>query len=543
MADRSIVFALAVPPLILLTLFAQFVRFHRYPLLAPEILLIAALLVPIGLGFAVVARLRPTTLEPLLMSVLTFAFLYPQLSDYLPTAGLMSALPLDSPVVLMVVQVAGLFLPVAALAWLLRPNLGLVLTTVFGVVLVSTLALPTPTVEGGVLIDRPIPPADSKLPPLIHIILDEHIGVEGVPTEVAGGSAALEAIRATYAEASGFALYGRAYSWFAETQYSISTLMNGEAALAADRLVQGDISRGHIILENRWLELLSEQGYRIRVYENVWLDFCRRPSELIDYCYMYPSSWRSINPLQNVAIPIMDKMHAILKSWLSMFFALADDNAPPYLGSISSMHALSDFESDFFSNPTGTAYVVHLLMPHFAYIYDKDCHIRRGVDTWLNVSNFATDHYNTPRGRQQRYRLYLEQVACTAARLAAFFERMKVSDLFEEAIIIVHGDHGSRIATANFRFISPDDLTEQDMVDHFSTLFAAKAPHVAPGYHSDLRSIQSLFAEMFLGQDAAPRADDSVFMRMMGEEGNLFLPRSMVQFGNSPSLSSSRQNQ
>jgi hypothetical protein len=59
-------------------------------------------------------------------------------------------------------------------------------------------------------------------------------------------------------------------------------------------------------------------------------------------------------------------------------------------------------------------------------------------------------------------------------------------------VVIVHGDHGSRIPlhdpdTANVAVMQPADLS-----DAFSTLFAIRAPAIAPGYDRRFAPINEL---------------------------------------------------
>ncbi len=69
-------------------------------------------------------------------------------------------------------------IPFAALSWL-GPNLGIVLATVFSVTLVSTLLLPAEPLPLGETYRRD--GAEAKdLPPVIHLVFDEQIGVEGL---------------------------------------------------------------------------------------------------------------------------------------------------------------------------------------------------------------------------------------------------------------------------------------------------------------------------------------------------------------------------
>ena len=55
---------------------------------------------------------------------------------------------------------------------------------------------------------------------------------------------------------------------------------------------------------------------------------------------------------------------------------------------------------------------------------------------------------NEAEWRRLRYSRYLEQVSCTHKLLSRMFDALVEADVFDESILLVHGDHGSRITTA-----------------------------------------------------------------------------------------------
>ncbi|HEX2255951.1 MAG TPA: hypothetical protein VHG92_04465, partial [Afifellaceae bacterium] len=326
------------------------------------------------------------------------------------------------------------------------------------------------------------------------------------------------------------ALYGRAYSRFAETQYSLMTLMSGEVPAQPEQIAKYNNPVGYeMVLRNAWLEKLKKKGYQIDIYGTMFVDFCSNSEHLINYCYYHPML--SIDSIQRASLEPEVKAELIARAIFQSVSNITKHHVPLY-GPISAMQMFDQFENEFFKQPNGVAYIVHVLIPHQAYIYDSECQIREKPSTWLNASIDEHVLYNTAQSREERYRLYFPQVHCITARLVGFFDRMKREGLFDDAIIVVHGDHGARIATERARFTDPGGLSERDVVDHFSTLFAVKAPHVAPGYRRDLRSIQSLFAEMFLDREAPPEEDDDLLIRTLdARRGQAFLSRDMVEFG------------
>jgi hypothetical protein len=191
---------------------------------------------------------------------------------------------------------------------------------------------------------------------------------------------------------------------------------------------------------------------------------------------------------------------------------LLNKSAVPQLSPMASSEALDRMESDIRRAPRGVAYVVHLLLPHFGYMYTGDCLLANPAD-WDTLFPLDGELINTPAQRAARYRLYLNQLVCTESRLAALFEELKQLGVYDSATIIVHGDHGSRLAERPFRFLPAEALSDRDVVDHFSTLLAVKMPGLQPGLYEAPVALQSFFAEHVLGRHASPDLGE-VFVRI-----------------------------
>ena len=94
-------------------------------------------------------------------------------------------------------------------------------------------------------------------------------------------------------------------------------------------------------------------------------------------------------------------------------------------------------------------------------------------------------------------------------QLKGLFDALKVAGVFEEATIIVHGDHGSRAS------VRGSEAEHPAPVDLFSTLFAVKAPQVVPGYDEQMSPLQDLLASA-VGLDAVVDDPASVFLDTTG---------------------------
>ena len=99
---------------------------------------------------------------------------------------------------------------------------------------------------------------------------------------------------------------------------------------------------------------------------------------------------------------------------------------------------------------------------------------------------------------------------CVRKALQEFFEEVQQIGVYDDATIIVHGDHGSRITLAVPNRMYADLLTDDDLVDNYSTLFAVYGRGFDRGFDTSFRSVQALFAELFLQRNLTQEPTDVV---------------------------------
>jgi arylsulfatase A-like enzyme len=125
-------------------------------------------------------------------------------------------------------------------------------------------------------------------------------------------------------------------------------------------------------------------------------------------------------------------------------------------------------------------------------------------------ANAPLGSINSPETRRRFYASYFQQVRCVRKALQEFFEGVQQIGAYDDATIIVHGDHGSRITLTVSNRMYADLLTDDDLVDDYSTLFAVYGPGFDRGYDTSFRSIQALFAELFLQRTLTQEPTDVV---------------------------------
>jgi hypothetical protein len=81
---------------------------------------------------------------------------------------------------------------------------------------------------------------------------------------------------------------------------------------------------------------------------------------------------------------------------------------------------------------------------------------------------------------------------------------MRAAGVYDDSIIILHGDHGSRIDMNDPTPKNQHALTNQDLVDGFSTLFATKIPGKLGGYDKSPSPLEQLFANFVFQAGLTP---------------------------------------
>ncbi len=500
---------LLAPALVLLAPFVSFVKYHGYSLFRPEILLGLLLLGTLGVVSGLAIHIRERTIRPLVIAGLVVLFVDVQYDLFKP---LFQSVPARAGLAL------GIFAATLVCGRLLGANLTKVVAAVFGTVLVSTLVLP---VESGLGAEagRPEKPVPSReLPVVVHLILDEHIGIGGLPDEIPEARALEERLTSFY-ERNGFYLYPGAYSQYVDTYLSIGHVLN--LAPTFDPTV-ARLSRSwgfeFELRRNDYLAEMHRRGYRIRVYQPDYLNLCPEGLESLAFCHTYVAS--RLEPIQTMPLLLVDKARIVAGMYLERFTSykairlayarlkervLDQDLRLPdwsweriWIHPIGSVQAVERLKRDLADASPGELFLAHLLLPHHLFLYDSSCNVRPDVTEWVSVGDEDKRHQvrNTPDARVDRYRLYLEQVECTTAKIGEILDVLRANGTLDEAVVIVHGDHGSRISFINPFASNRERLVDSDFRDAFSTLFAIRAPGIPPGQDPEVWPITELFTEL-----------------------------------------------
>lgn len=456
---------------------ANFLRFNDYPLLSPEVAWII-------LGFVAIAALA------------AWAYRGSERLGRALLEGLLVFLAIDLNADLIWLALAGGVLTAAlalALKRSLMPFLGTMALIMF---LVGLLGIGQQSVPASAKPVAPAAPA-AKRPALLHLILDEHIGIEGLPADHPATPAMKQALSDFYLS-RGFRLYGRAYSEHFHTVNSIPHILNYATPENYEESREG----GHRVGPTPYFARLQQLGYRIHAYQSEYLDFCTDAK--VVSCLDYSSSSLALVPATRLSTGEKAGLIAVQFSRLSdgvrgasALYQMAElalrergitipDMGLRLEGRTSTINALAAFDTltaDLAKAQPGDAYFAHILVPHYPYSLNADCTLAP-TDFWL-VRRDATS-------LARRESAYFDQLRCATAKLDTALRGFAASPGGRDGIVIVHGDHGSRITELDPIVENLGRFSDRDMISGFSTLFAVRAPGAAPGYDATVLPVATL---------------------------------------------------
>ncbi|MDH3217504.1 MAG: sulfatase-like hydrolase/transferase [Candidatus Krumholzibacteria bacterium] len=500
--------------LLLLSPFVVFIRYQDYSLSKPETIACLAFLAATGMVIGLLMELVGQYSRVLIFSFLITLHVDIQMQQ--PERAL----------ALWIVFGASL-----AVIWFLRNQLARLGVLILMVLLVSSLFLPTGRVTSNQDITAQSEFGNPKLPIFLHIILDEQIGVEGVPVEFDQDGRHAEALRDFYLD-WGFLVFGRAYSRYLNTWATIPNLCNFAAPEFRFYFCES-ADRRFVLTKNKYFDVMTEYGYQIHVYQTDYLDFCNDNSTA-NIASRFTCEQEAIKSIEDLPLSTRDKLPIILGVYSRLSDILGYLPIPQArISTLSSIALFERLRSHLLQASPGMMFVVHLLLPHSPYVFRSDCQLRDYREGWLmeHDPRFLPDQ-NDAASRAKRYPLYLEQVACTNKKLGELFLALAKAGKLENMAILIHGDHGSRISInqATLKH-GRKPFTKADFVDVHSTLFAVKAPGIEAAYDRRILPVGSLFAAVILKGQIPPGVEWAGKQQILFKTGQAKMqPRPMPDF-------------
>ncbi|HMB47594.1 MAG TPA: hypothetical protein VKN63_04905 [Afifellaceae bacterium] len=476
--------AFVVGSLVFLASFSNYLNYNAYPVFTPET------------GLVVVTLLALCALA---------ALIYRNTGKYgrLALVGLLVLLAFD-----LNVDTRYALIAVAVHFLLLRdftlPILGIMAVTALAGNVIE-LASGRPPEVGTVVMAEGAEPGQAGRPAIVHVVLDAHTGVEGLDRSDETQSPIAEDISRFY-EANGFRLFGGAYSVHRRTVNAIPAILNDNR----DFPLLGPAKRLDWTT-NHYFASLIDRGYRLSVFQTDLIDYC--VSAKVAFCKTYAGA--DPRPLIRSPLSTVDKSVVLLSQFArlsqTLLYAaaiydafglrLAAHGVPfePFMlyekagtSALVANAALDDLVAAAGDAKPGEAYFAHVLLPHEPFLLERDCSYNGPFDWQYERSEVATI--------AQRQHAFGEQVGCVQRKLQAMLDALKTSDAGGNAIIILHGDHGSRITEVEPLVENEGRYSDVDLISSYSTLFAVRAPDIEPGYDGRPFPAHALLAE-FLTSD------------------------------------------
>ncbi len=464
--------------------FIRFLLRNNYPLLRPESLASAAVLAIVCLILAFLARTR-----------LTFLILAAAASVMMATVPVVRML---APWVDISPRSASALLGglLALAIFLMREKFAVILAaftlSAFGVDLTQALAA---RFSYSIAANSPTAAPAGHL---LYIVLDEHIGAAGLPTEINECAAARESLEQTLS-AGGFRHYTHAYSNYPSTVSSLSSLLNRQL-LERRRMFLDENSPQwrwgtRTFKANRVLSEFKSRGYRLELYQHRAINHAA-PGVAVDSLHEY---WDSLGQLEQSPGSWQTRFRWLVGNYQQSDLVLSQVKAffpfrfaPHTTGPLSAAGIWTGpLLRDITHAPSRTLFFVHLMSPHFPYLYRRDGTVR-DLAEWTHD---RVDQRSSEPMYADRYRRYCEQVQFVSSQLGTAFDQLRAASVYDAMTIVIHGDHGSRIRKAFTEdgnasraagsdpeaYDYPRAPALEDLLDRFSALYAIKQPGSGEG--------------------------------------------------------------
>jgi hypothetical protein len=360
-------------------------------------------------------------------------------------------------------------------------------STIAAVLFVS-LAVASIVTASGRLPALPFPknPPVASLPPLVHIVFDEHAGITSL-NQNPQLSAAKSKISEFFAT-RGFLTFENAFSRTDRTQISFPSFLN-----RIDPPERFDLSFAKLdplvfgVHGDEYFRAIEKRGYRLTVAQTNFLNLCNGSSSSQRVCTTFP--YKSLAYFTQARLPVQVRAALVSASILTQTRAyrmvkVAHRKVGEVLGTkiwwpkfvdsiaygmipMSGFYMLDQIATHLPTMRPGDALFAHVLLPHGPFNFDRNCTLRRPL-LWRN------DVEEISRAALARY---AEQIECLYLRLESALPTEAVRD----KIVIIQGDHGHRRVDTPPFVTNIDGLSKVDFIDSFSTIFAVAGPNIQRG--------------------------------------------------------------
>lgn len=360
--------------------------------------------------------------------------------------------------------------------------------------------------------ENPVTPEAIHLPPIIHLVFDEYGAIESLNK---GESASLpQRIRHDYLQ-RGFRLYPNTPSVSGATQISLSRMltMSGDSYKGVNFHKSEEFD--FVVRHNTYLDTLIRLGYQTTVIQSSFLKLCTPTTQR---CITYSRGDNGAS-MSRFTDQIGPRLHLALKQFhvdmlspdtvrsVGLYGFIAQHISEPvarqyWTRPAAMLDELDRLREDLSQAPLrGRAIVAHILLPHFPYMLSSECGLRP-PEYWQEPAWRKADS-SSPSDTEDIATAYWEQLGCLHKKSMDLVDAVRDRSDAQDALIIVHGDHGARIQKKTLWLNHDADLGPEDQ-ESLYTFFAVKAPAFRTGEERTPASMQERFRLVL--QEALPSA-------------------------------------
>ena len=488
-------FALILPCLVFITMQVVFQSSQLHSILNLESLALFSVLVFVGVWAGVLLEFKNRMVSSIVIGALFSIFLNFIVSIEYSEIRMRHSVPFY-------------FLIGFSIHWFMGGKLLVIISSGLIAVLLSTLLLPSekPWKENTFKLAKTVLPSNYRSP-ILHIILDGHLGLAAFPRQIEGVERLKKRIEGIYKQ-YGFKVYSHAFSRHNYTQNSIPEILNLKEIKIDKSYIKTDPKRGFVLKKSAVFEQYRKHGYELNVFQTDVMDFC----SLGYFSYCLTAPYRNLAWLSKSGFDFSTKFFVLASAFLNQSnlfrwferYVLARWNIAAHPKSFPPVNMVEMFKRISRSTDLikpGTVSLAHVLLPHEPYALDELCNLRP-ISEWY-PQNLIKDQES-----------YFAQMNCTYTLLEELFESIRNNQSAKDAIIIVHGDHGSRIAHKE----------KYAKLYTYSTLFAVRHPNLPANVLSDEESTTTLFSKHvleYLGLNDGKKFRNNSIMKIKEAGGEL----------------------